>query len=117
MSKQRVWMSFDLGVRGDYDGLYQWLDEKGAVECGNGVATFEYEFSDSAISMNSFEPIFDELKEDLKKQIDSIEQKGRIYALTMIGDKSKPAGVFLFGKRKASPWEGYANIGKPEVDV
>ena len=25
----RIWLSFDLGVRGDYSALYTWLDDKG----------------------------------------------------------------------------------------
>jgi hypothetical protein len=37
----RYWLSFDLGLQGDYDSLYAWLDKQGAQECGDSVATFE----------------------------------------------------------------------------
>ena len=91
MANQRVWLTFDLGVRGDYDGLYQWLDEHKAVECGNGVATFEFDFGSPKLpSIASIMPMLDNLS---------------------------PAGVFLFGSRKQSPWDGFANQGKPEPDV
>ena len=32
------WLSYDLGVGGDYPGLYQWLDDHQAVVCGNNMA-------------------------------------------------------------------------------
>ena len=34
----RIWLSFDLGVSGDYEGTYAWLDDKSARECGSSVA-------------------------------------------------------------------------------
>ncbi len=120
MAKQRVWLTFDLGVRGDYDSLYQWLDEHQAVECGNGVATFEYDFEmpDRALSMDEIVPVFDKLKNELKDRVGNIETKGRVYALTLIHSAQySPAGVFLFGSRKISPWDGFANKENVEPDV
>ena len=38
--RKAIWLSFDLGVAGDYPGLYKWLDEHDAVECGDSVAFF-----------------------------------------------------------------------------
>lgn len=32
--KQLIWISYDLGVSGDYENLYAWLDDHGAKECG-----------------------------------------------------------------------------------
>ena len=29
----RIWLSFDLGISGDYEGMYAWLDDKNAQEC------------------------------------------------------------------------------------
>jgi hypothetical protein len=46
MQRAAVWISFDLGVRGDYEGMYAWLDTHNAKECGdinvrvNCLATF-----------------------------------------------------------------------------
>lgn len=36
----RIWLSFDLGVSGDYEGMYAWLDDKRAKECGSSVASY-----------------------------------------------------------------------------
>jgi len=104
MGKTRIWISFDLGITGDYDRLYEWLDEHGAVECGKGFATLEYEFKN--YSSDYFE-LFDELKSDLAQYVED-EPKTRIYVLTIAKDLDTPGGSFIFGKRKASPWEGYA---------
>lgn len=30
-----IWISYDFGVREDYEGIYTWLDEHGAIECGD----------------------------------------------------------------------------------
>ena len=38
--KKRYWLSFDLGLRGNYDSLYEWLDRQEAQECGDSIATF-----------------------------------------------------------------------------
>ena len=35
MKTSTIWISYDLGVRGDYEGLYAWLDSHGAKECGD----------------------------------------------------------------------------------
>ena len=42
MAKQVIWISFDLGIRGDYENLYAWLDEHGAKECGDNFASIIY---------------------------------------------------------------------------
>ncbi len=41
--KKTIWLSYDLGVKGDYEGLYAWLDDHGAIECGESVAFFNFE--------------------------------------------------------------------------
>jgi hypothetical protein len=51
-----LWLSYDLGVKGDYEGLYAWLDDHNAEECGNSVAFLHYEYCTE---------IFSELKDDL----------------------------------------------------
>jgi hypothetical protein len=37
-AKTRYWISFDLGLMGDYSRVYEWLDSMDALECGPGVA-------------------------------------------------------------------------------
>jgi hypothetical protein len=55
MKPSRYWLSFDLGVRGDYEALYEWLDALDAKECGDSVATF--------LSPNTHEEIAEELSQ------------------------------------------------------
>ena len=43
--KQAIWLSYDLGVRGDYEGLYAWLDKHQAKECGDNIAYFVYGYT------------------------------------------------------------------------
>jgi hypothetical protein len=101
--KKTVWMSYDLGITGDYKNLYYWLDERQAKECGDGVAVFVHvEKKD----------VGNEIRLSLKKSI-KIDPQTRIY---VIYRKKKPpggdeplTGTFLFGRRKSAPWTGAAS--------
>ena len=44
-----MWMAYDLGVKGDYEGLYAWLDDHSAAECGNSVAVSDHRGSNSQL--------------------------------------------------------------------
>jgi hypothetical protein len=92
-----------LGIRGNYEELYQWLDENDAVECGESVATFT--------SKKSKENIQKELKGLLNKE-------ARIYLIRKDPD-GRFRGGFILGNRKAkAPWIGYAIISeKVEEEV
>ncbi|PID48587.1 MAG: hypothetical protein CR991_10975 [Proteobacteria bacterium] len=97
--KKAIWLSYDLGVRGDYEGLYAWLDDHQAIECGDSVAFLNFNVKDT-------ENIIEELKRDLQKSV-NFNKRDRIYIIWKIHKKIK--GRFIFGKRKASPWEGYGS--------
>jgi hypothetical protein len=99
MSKigKAVWMSFDLGVTGDYESLYRWLDGHDARECGENLAFFNYEQKGVLES---------DIKASLKKAL-QIDSRTRIYLIHLDKDK-RMKGKFLFGQRKAAPWAGYA---------
>lgn len=43
MDKTWYWLSFDLGLHGNYEELYEWLDAQDARECGDSVAAFKSE--------------------------------------------------------------------------
>lgn len=103
-----VWMSYDLGVRGDYPGLYKWLDIRKAKECGNSIAFFHYEY-DSDLDK--------ELKKDLEENIE-FKNGDRIYIVSeiLLNNKKRIRGKFIIGNRKASPWEGYSPIGEDIID-
>ena len=89
----RYWLSFDLGLHGDYDALYGWLDKQGARECGDSMATFNSEKSR------------DQLVKELKSLLDE-KKNPRIYIVSM-----KSGGKFVLGRRKVrAPWTGYAEV-------
>ncbi len=88
----RYWLSFDLGLQGDYEGLYSWLDKQKAKECGENLATFS--------SKRSRDQIVQELSGVLNQK-----RNPRIYIISM-----KQGGRFIFGKRLLAPWTGYAQV-------
>jgi hypothetical protein len=106
--KQSIWISYDLGIKGDYSGLYKWLDTHKSKECGNSVAYLSYDFKSDLIT---------ELTSDLKNNIE-FKNGDRIYIITSIIKDGKPqnVGKYLIGNRKASPWEGYAPVDENLTD-
>jgi hypothetical protein len=94
----RYWVSFDLGLRGEYDQLFGWLDRQQAKECGDNLATFLSEKTRG------------ELKKDLLKVFD-LKRNPRVYMIDM-----KRGGKFICGKRKVAPWTGYGQVSSGEVD-
>lgn len=104
-NKKACWISYDLGLKGDYSGLYTWLDTMGAKECGDSIAFFTKEFEDNLI---------DEIKTDIAKNV-KLNKTDRIYLIYLENKTSKIKGNFLFGGRRRAPWEGYA-IGVQGTD-
>lgn len=111
--KKSVWMSYDLGVQGDYNHLYAWLDNHNAVECGDSMVYFVYEVPDETDD-DTFKTI---LREDLESSI-KFNPGNRIYMVRRVKDDKKDAyyGQFIIGKRKASPWEGYGDKAENNDD-
>lgn len=97
--KKAIWISYDIGVRGDYEGLYAWLDSKRAKECGDSLAFIEYEDDGN---------IIESLRSEIKEVVE-LTKKMRIYVIYREADTNKLKGKFLFGTRKAAPWTGYAS--------
>jgi hypothetical protein len=89
---KRYWLSFDLGLHGNYDGLFEWLDKQEAQECGDSVATFRSDWNRDRIAR--------ELKSILRGT-----KNARVYLISM-----KEGGRFILGRRKVSPWKGYAQV-------
>ncbi|GHT52024.1 hypothetical protein AGMMS49982_11170 [Bacteroidia bacterium] len=104
-----IWMSYDLGVGGDFEGLYAWLDDHGAIECGNNVAHFKYK---SAFTTDKEFAHF--LKQDLTAKV-KFTATNRIYIVRPT-ENGKTIGTFIVGKRKASPWEGFGTKTDNTVD-
>jgi len=101
--QKAIWLSFDLGVKGDYESLYAWLDNHGAIECGDSTAFLKYAVGKDASS----EQLLKKLQKDLKRSVD-FNKTDRLY-VAYRGDDTSLKGRFLFGKRKAAPWQGYGD--------
>jgi len=106
-----IWISYDLGIKGDYPNLYAWLDNHDAKEAGNSVAFLNYKVT------GTDEKVLEKLKRDLMKSV-SFKRGDRIYVMRMRTDKglNKVSGKFIVGNRKASPWEGYGQKGEDIID-
>ncbi len=111
--KKAFWLSYDLGLKGDYAGLYNWLDTIKAKECGNGMAFFRRECTGNPIEV-------------FKKEISTyvqISATDRIYLVFIEFEGEPPKledlkvkGNFIFGKRKRPAWEGYSNDSNQETE-
>jgi len=90
----RYWISFDLGLMGDYSHFYEWLDTHNAEECGAGTAAI--------VSMKSLDAIVAEMKEILRDT-----PRARAYILSKLPD-GRFGGKFVVGGRRKAPWAGFA---------
>ena len=106
MPSKLIWLVFDLGVKGDYEGLYSWLDAQAARYCGDSVACFTYEYTRDLVA---------ELKTHLESVM-TIDKKSRLYVVSSDPETNRPKGSFLFGKRRSAPWAGYGPMSKQEDD-
>ena len=103
--KSRIWLSYDLGVRGDYEGMYAFLDEFDAKECGDSTSSCMFPYNRDLLA---------ELKAAIKKNV-TLGPRARIYVI-FPGPNGKFKGKFLFGRRKPPVWAGYSGQGSDEED-
>ena len=108
MQEKTIYLSFDLGLRGDYNGLYAWLDKYKARECGSGLAVLDYPKSDSNF--------LDLLSAELAQEV-SFDKADRLYVIWREKDTNKLKGKFLRGTRKSEPWSGFASLSSVVEDV
>ena len=102
--RQQVWLSYDLGFKGDYEGLYAWLDDHNAKECGENLAYFSFDYVGD---------VFQSLENDLSNAI-SWDKNSRIYVIYRSDDKWR--GRFIKSRRKRAPWSGYGTPNEKEED-
>ena len=108
----KLYINYDLGIRGDYKGLYRWLDKNKAEERGNAYALIKkYDFPDSELTgVTGFKEknlkFIKFIKDDILK-FATIGKSDRIYMTFNTIEIRNLGGVFLFGRNQASPWEGY----------
>lgn len=101
MDTNKYWLSYDLGFGGDYEGLYNWLDKIGAIECGDNLAFINAEYKG------------DPLKAIRKEigQFVKLDEKSRFYIIYKDTHSGEVKGKFLIGRRKRAPWWGYSPAG------
>ena len=98
--EKTYWLSYDLGVGGDYENLYQWLDDHKAKPCGNSIAFFSYDFPDNADGDET-------LKQELLNKVKT--KPGNILYLVRQNKEQNIVGSFIYGKRQVAPWVGYGS--------
>ncbi len=98
LMKKAVWISYDLGVRGDYEGIYAWLDDHKARECVGNLAFVDYECDG--------DDLLECLRQDLGKAIE-VTKRTRIYVVWRDAKTRKVKGRFVCGGRRVPPWAGY----------
>lgn len=101
---RNIWISYDLGIQGDYNHMYAWLDNHQAIECGDSMAFIELKIPHE---MND-EEFVEYLRTDLEKSI-SFKPGDRVYLIRRLMKQKIANGKFIIGKRKANPWEGYGD--------
>lgn len=112
--KKVIYLSYDLGVNGDYPSLYQWLAGRKAKECGDSFCRFVYEFKTITTNETNDDTkqALMEIQRDIKETV-NIKPGTRIYVCSdfFYNDKVKLTGAFIIGKRKQNPWQEYENEG------
>lgn len=121
--KQWVFLSYDLGFQGDYPNLYQWLDAKEAIECGDSFCRFIYDFKTvkQITSEKDTVAMVNEIRSDITKDV-CFSNTDRVYVVSEFfvkqEKKKRIAGVFLVGKRKQSnPWDGASKKEDYQQDI
>ena len=103
--KSAIWLTYDLGVNGDYEGMYAWLDNPGAKECGGSVAYWQF-IHDGDLPAS--------LKSDIERVV-ALNKRSRIYVIYKKDEKLSER--YLIGRRKGAPWEGFSNKDEAEEDL
>lgn len=106
-----IWISYDLGIQGDYNHMYAWLDNHNAQECGDSMAYIKYNIPHE---MND-EEFIEYLKNDLEKSI-SFKPGDRVYVIRKVTEQNSTLGKFIIGKRRANPWDGYGDSAGEESE-
>jgi hypothetical protein len=101
-----VWLSYDLGIGGDYENLYAWLDENGAEECGDNVAL---------LRVRGVEDVAEHLRSSIERRVGA-DKRLRVYVVFRDPASGRNKGVFLFGRRRQPPWTGFARAEPVPAD-
>lgn len=108
MKSKAVWISYDFGLKGDFTGLFTWLDNHNAVECGNSLAFFRYDISELTGKVNGSD-LIEHISSDIRDTV-KLSKSDRVYIILKDSSTHKVKGEFINGSRKQSPWEGYGKL-------
>lgn len=113
--KMKIYINFDLSIRGDYKGFYTWLDKNNAEERGSGYAYIkDYPFPEKEFrGAKDFKEKNIKLFNYLRKEIKDFAEIGtadRVYVTLKVIDTDHIGGMFLFGKSQSAPWKGYYQV-------
>lgn len=114
MTKKGIWISYDFGLKGDFTGLFTWLDNQNAVECGNGLAFFLYDTSKINVRVDSSD-LIKHISKDIKGAV-KLSKTDRVYIIVKDSQSNKVKGKFINGSRKQSPWEGYGKLKDGNIE-
>lgn len=104
MEKTKIWISYDLGINGDYQSLYTWLDNHKAEECGDSVAVLkEYAYTGDLKAY---------VTNDIQNHV-QLKKTDRVYLFCA----NPVLAGFIIGGRKRSPWIGYSVEGNAQSDI
>ena len=108
--EKAIWISYDLGLTGDYNGLYKWLDSLDAKECGTHTALVRRDYP-----VDDDQMISEDIKALMSKHV-RIDPNDRVY-LILRDKEGLIKGKFIFGGRKKATWEGYSQPDDDSEDT
>ena len=110
--KKGIYVNYDLGLKGDYETFFTWLDSQSALECGRNSAFMNLELPEG-VSPPAY------VKESLLKYGFKFSDFARIYVSWLNSEKVPViVGEFISGGRVRAPWFGFANqINDKRADV
>ncbi len=105
----RFFLNYDLSFNGDYDGLYKWLDDHNAKNCGQNFCEFFYSTDNSGKGSvtvkTAAQNTLKHLEDDITKSV-ALKRGDRIYLIGIMPD-GMSFGGFLTGDYGPKPWAGY----------
>lgn len=97
MQNTYLWLSYDLGLSGDYEHLFAWLDNKKAKECGDNLAFIEFSYN---------KDILKELSKELTTNV-AFKNTDRVYVVSKNGEPNFRGRFIVGGRKNKAPWSGY----------
>lgn len=113
--KKIIWLSYDFGLKGDYTGLYTWLDNMKALECGVGLAYFTLDLENAKLRKTLYDTGVPKYIKKILNDNVKLSKSDRVYIIWRDSETRFVKGKFINGNRKQAPWEGYGKLGESET--